>query len=300
MNIDRPYFGRVVTAMVTPFKANGDLDYDCAANLAKYLVANGSDGLVVSGTTGESATLNADEKVRLFEVVKNAVGGQAKVLGGTGSYSTADTIVLTRAAQDIGLDGALIVTPYYNKPSQAGMYEHFKTIADSTDIPIVLYNVPGRTGINLEVQTVAALSSIRNIIALKEASKDVQQIGEIAASVAPNFQIYSGDDAATLPILSLGGVGVISVISHLVGKDLQAMHTSFFKGDLPASQAVHLKSLALTRAMFAGPSPVPTKTALAMLRILPNDTVRLPLIEATESERAVVLSAIQRYGLSAV
>ena len=295
---NRPaYFGRVVTAMITPFDEDGGVDYQQAGQLAIHLVEQGSDGIVVSGTTGESATLNVDEKIRLFTAVKAAVGNRASVLAGTGSYSTADTIVLTHAAQGAGVDGVLVVTPYYNKPSQRGLYEHFKSVANASSLPVVLYNVPGRTGVNLEAGTCLALAAVDNIVAVKEASKDLQQIGEIAAGSPPDFQIYSGDDAVTLPILSLGGVGVISVISHLISAELQEMHQAFFRGDLAEAQAIHLKTLALTRAMFAVPSPVPTKTALAMIGIIDSDSVRLPLVDATEIERSGILEAIQRYGL---
>ncbi len=290
-------FGRVLTAMVTPFDAAGGVDYDMAARLAQYLVAHGSDGLVVAGTTGESATLNDDEKIRLFQAVKEAVGDSAKVLAGTGSNNTAETIVLSREAQHLGVDGLLLVTPYYNRPSQEGLYQHYRVVADAVTLPVMLYNVPARTGVNLEAATVLRLAGQPNVVALKEAGPSMAQVTEIIAGAPAPFAVYSGADENNLPILALGGVGVVSVVSHLAGPDLQKMHEAFFGGDMASARRLHLGTAALTKAMFSAPNPVPTKTALAMLDVLPNSLVRLPLVEANERERAVIHAALKDYGL---
>ena len=292
-----PPFGRVVTAMVTPFDADGGVDYEEAALLARHLVAHGSDGLVVSGTTGESATLITDEKIRLFQTVRAAVGKSAKVLAGTGSYNTAETIVLSREAQHLGVDGLLLVTPYYNRPSQEGIYQHYKAVAEAVTLPVMLYNVPARTAVNMEAATVLRLAEVPNIVALKEAGPSMSQIAEVLAAAPAGFAVYSGADENNLPILALGGVGVVSVVSHLAGPELAKMHTAFFAGDMATARQIHLHMTPLTRAMFSAPSPVPTKTALAMLDILPNSLVRLPMIEANDRERAVIHAAIKDYGL---
>lgn len=292
-----PPFGRVVTAMVTPFDTDGGVDYALAARLAQYLVAHGSDGLVVGGTTGESATLTEDEKIRLFQTVKGAVGSNAKILAGTGSNNTAESIVLSREAQHLGVDGLLLVTPYYNRPSQEGLYQHYHVIAEATTLPIMLYNVPARTGVNLDAATVLRLAEHPRIIALKEAGPSMSQVAEIIGSAPSDFAVYSGADENNLPILAQGGVGVVSVISHLAGIDLKAMHDAFFCGDTATARALHVKTVPLTKAMFSAPNPVPTKTALSMLDVLPNSLVRLPLVEANERERAVIHAALREYGL---
>lgn len=294
---DNSLFGRVITAMATPFDANGEVDYEQAARLAVYLIENGSDGLVVAGTTGESATLSRDEKLRLFETVANAVKGRAKVLAGTGSYNTAETVALSQEAAKTGVDGLLVVTPYYNKPSQEGLYQHYKAVSEAVTLPIMLYNVPPRTSVNLEAATVIRLSEIDNIVAVKEASGNLVQVGDIVAGTPDGFELYSGADEVNLPILALGGVGAVSVISHVVGPDLQQMHHAWFAGDWDTARRLHLKTLPMIRAMFSAPSPVPTKTALAMLDVLPNSRVRLPLVEANEKERALIHAALKDYGL---
>lgn len=292
-----PIFGRVLTAMITPFDAAGGVDYAEAGHIAQWLIEHGSDGLVVTGTTGESATLSLDEKMRMYETVVKAVGGRAKVLAGTGSYDTAETVELSRAASETGVDGLLVVTPYYNRPSQEGLYQHYAAVAGAGALPVVLYNVPARTGVNLEAATVLRLARIENIVAVKEASKLLDQVGEIIAGAPEGFQVYGGADEVNLPILALGGVGNISVISHVVGPDLQNMHQAFFNGALEAARKIHLRTLPITRAMFSAPSPVPTKTALAMMDVLPSSRVRLPLVEANEKERGLIHAALKDYGL---
>lgn len=294
-----PMFGRVVTAMVTPLDANGDVDFAQAERLASHLADNGSDGLVISGTTGESATLTSSEKVELFSRISKAVRGRAAVIAGTGSYNTRESVELSREAKAAGVDGLLVVAPYYNKPSQEGLYQHYKTIAEAVDLPVLLYNVPGRTVTNLEASTVVRLSKIGNIVGVKEASKNLEQIGEIVRDTPSDFLVYSGDDGTTLPILAIGGVGVVSVISHVNGNDIQAMIKSFFAGDLAEAIRLHGTSLALTKALFAFPSPSPAKNALSLLGLLPSTTVRLPLVDATEAEREGVKTALREYGLLA-
>jgi 4-hydroxy-tetrahydrodipicolinate synthase len=292
-----PIFGRVLTAMITPFDAAGHVDYGETGRIAQWLTEHGSDGLVVTGTTGESATLSLDEKMRMYETVVKAVGGRSKVLAGTGSYDTAETVELSRAAGDTGVDGLLVVTPYYNKPSQEGLYQHYKAVAEATPVPLVLYNVPARTSVNLEAATVLRLAQIENIVAIKEASKLLDQVGEIILGAPTGFQVYGGADEVNLPILALGGVGNISVISHVVGPDLQKMHQAFFQGDFETARRLHLNTLSITRAMFSAPSPVPTKTALAMMDVLPSSRVRLPLVEASDKERGLIHAALKDYGL---
>jgi 4-hydroxy-tetrahydrodipicolinate synthase len=297
MAISEPIFGRVLTAMITPFDAAGGVDYAEAGRMAQWLTEHGSDGLVVTGTTGESATLSLDEKMRMYETVVKAVGDRTKVLAGTGSYDTAETVELSRAAAETGVDGLLVVTPYYNKPSQEGLYQHFQAVAEATSVPLVLYNVPARTGVNLEAATVLRLAQIENIVGVKDSSKLLDQVGEIIGGAPEGFQVYGGADEVNLPILALGGVGNISVISHVVGPDLQKMHQAFFSGDFETARRIHLNTLPITRAMFSAPSPVPTKTALAMMDVLPSSRVRLPLVKANEKERGVIHAALKDYGL---
>lgn len=296
MAVSNAPFGRVVTAMVTPFKADGSIDHEEAANLARHLVARGSDGLALAGSTGESVTLTAKEKIALFETVRDAIGADAKILGGVGSSSTAETVEMAARVSGLGLDGLLVVTPAYNKPSQEGLYQHFAAVADANPLPIMLYNVPGRTSVNMEPDTVLRLADRDNIVALKEAGP-FAQAGAVAANAPDGFAVYSGSDEVNLPILALGGVGIVSVISHLIGPDLQRMIQAFFNGDLTTARKIHDQTLAMARAMFSAPNPVPTKTALTMLDMLPNDRVRLPLVEASERERAGIHAALKQYGL---
>ena len=291
-----PRFGRVLTAMATPFYADGTVDYDQAARLARYLIDHGNNGLIVAGSTGESVTLTTDEKLTLFHAVKEAVGADAQILGGVGSPGTAETIALIERAASTNLDGLLVVTPAYNKPSQEGLFQHFAAVAHATDLPVMLYNVPGRTHVNMEPATVVRLSEIANIVALKEAGP-LLQIGELASVNLPDFDIYCGSDEYNLPALSLGAVGCVSVIGHIVGPDLRLMHDAFFAADMEQARRRHLRTLPITKAMFSVPNPVPVKTALAMMHVLTNSVVRLPLICATDSERDAIRRALQNYGL---
>lgn len=259
------YFGRVLTAMITPFTKTGAVDYESAQRLASHLISHGTDTVIVCGTTGESPTLTWAEEYELFQVVKAAVGGRGKVVAGTGSNSTQEAIKATQKAAELGLDGTLQVVPYYNKPPQAGLREHFSEIAAAVpNLPIMLYNVPGRTGVNLEAHTVADLSKISNILAIKEASGNLDQVSEIRRLAAPDFAIYSGDDSLTLPMLSVGAVGVVSVASHLVGDSLQQMIRAYTEGQIFVARDLHLKLLPLFKALFATTNPIVVKAAMQL------------------------------------
>jgi len=274
------YFGRVLTAMITPFDQTGAVDYDSVNRLASHLVNHGTDTVVVCGTTGESPTLSWSEEYELFQVVKAAVSGHGKVVAGTGSNSTQEAIEATQKAAELELDGTLQVVPYYNKPPQAGLLEHFSAIANAVpNLPVMLYNVPGRTGRNLEASTVAKLAKIPNIIAIKEASGDLDQVSEICRLTPPDFDVYSGDDSLTLPMLSVGAVGVVSVASHLVGDSLQQMIQAYEKGQVFSARDIHLKLLPLCKALFATTNPILIKSAM-QLQGWSVGSCRLPLSEA--------------------
>ncbi|WP_343038370.1 4-hydroxy-tetrahydrodipicolinate synthase, partial [Brasilonema bromeliae] len=250
-------FGRVLTAMITPFKEDGSVNYDVAAALAAHLADNGTDTIVVCGTTGESPTLSWDEEYQLFSVVLQAVAGKAFVIAGCGSNSTKEAIAATQKAVKIGVHGVLQVVPYYNKPPQAGLYQHFAAIAQATpDLPLLLYNVPGRTGQNLQPETVARLAEIDNIIGIKESTGNIDQASEIRRLTPKEFQIYSGDDYMTLPLLAIGAKGVVSVASHLVGNELQKMVQAFDSGKIQVAREIHLQLFPLFKALFATTNPI--------------------------------------------
>jgi 4-hydroxy-tetrahydrodipicolinate synthase len=271
------YFGQVLTAMITPFTEDGAVNYAVAEQLAAHLVAHGSDALVVCGTTGESPTLSWDEEYQLFKTIQQAVAGRAKVVAGTGSNSTLEAIEATRKANHLGLDGSLQVVPYYNKPPQEGLYQHFRAIAQAVpDLPLMLYNIPGRTGQNLAVETVARLAEISNIMAIKEASGNLEQVSQVRRSTPEAFTIYSGDDALTLPMLAVGATGVVSVASHLVGGQIQQMIRAFEAGQVKTAAEIHLKLTPLFKALFITTNPIPVKAALA-LKGWQVGSVRLPL-----------------------
>ncbi|WP_199248638.1 4-hydroxy-tetrahydrodipicolinate synthase [[Phormidium] sp. ETS-05] len=258
-------FGRVLTAMITPFHADGSVNYGVAEKLAVHLVEHGTDTVVVCGTTGESPTLTWDEEYELFQVVKKAVSGKAKVMAGTGSNSTKEAISATQKAGLLGLDGSLQVVPYYNKPPQEGLYEHFKSIATACpDMPLMLYNIPGRTGQNLLPETVARLAEIPNIVAIKEASGSLEQVTQVRRLTPAEFQIYSGDDALTLPLLAVGGTGVVSVASHLVGDNIQEMVKAFENGQVKLAAQINVQLQPLFKALFLTTNPIPLKAALKL------------------------------------
>ncbi|MDI6870057.1 MAG: 4-hydroxy-tetrahydrodipicolinate synthase [Bacillota bacterium] len=289
-------WGRVITAMVTPFTPSGEVDFARAGWLAEKLVESGSDGLVVAGTTGESPTLTKEEKLRLFSTVVERVGGRAAVIAGTGTYNTAESVAFTQEAEKTGVDGILLVNPYYNKPSQEGLYQHFATVAKSTKLPVMIYNIPGRTAVNCLPETIARLAEVENIVAVKEASGDLSQIAEVRRRVPPDFLVYSGDDALTLPILSVGGVGVVSVASHLVGREIGELIDHFQAGRVREATTLHLKLLPLFKALFILTNPVPLKAALAAVG-WPVGGVRLPLVEAGPKETEIIRGELTRLGL---
>ncbi|WP_088239563.1 4-hydroxy-tetrahydrodipicolinate synthase [Calothrix rhizosoleniae] len=258
-------FGIVLTAMITPFKPDGSVNYDVAANLATHLVENGTDTLVICGTTGESPTLSWEEEYKLFQVVLEAINDKGKVIAGCGSNSTKEAIAATQKAAQMGVHGALQVVPYYNKPPQAGLYQHFQAIAQaSPELPLLLYNIPGRTGQNLHADTVARLAEVENIVGVKEASGDLDQVSAICRLTPQEFQIYSGDDSLTLPMLAVGAKGVVSVASHLVGNQLQQMIKAFREGQTQLATTIHLQLFPLFKSLFATTNPIPIKKALEL------------------------------------
>ncbi|WP_429472531.1 4-hydroxy-tetrahydrodipicolinate synthase [Neobacillus sp. B4I6] len=277
-------FGQVLTAMVTPFDQNGEVDFNATRILVDYLIENGTDGIVVAGTTGESPTLTTEEKVALFKLVVDAVNGRVPVIAGTGSNNTRASISLTKLAEETGVDGIMLVAPYYNKPSQEGMYQHFKTIAESTPLPIMLYNIPGRSVVNLSVETIVRLSQIQNIVALKEASGNLDAMAEIISQAPSDFTLYSGDDGLALPVLSIGGAGVVSVASHVIGNEIQEMINHFKNGNVQDAASAHRRLLPIMKALFAAPNPAPVKAALNMNGVNVGG-LRLPLLPLTTEEQ---------------
>ncbi|MBZ5518808.1 4-hydroxy-tetrahydrodipicolinate synthase [Bacillus sp. KS1] len=283
--------GNISTAMITPFDSKGNVDFQKLSTLIDYLLKNGTDSLVVAGTTGESPTLSTEEKIALFEFTVKEVNGRVPVIAGTGSNNTKDSIKLTKKAEEAGVDCVMLVTPYYNKPSQEGMYRHFKAIAEETSLPVMLYNVPGRTVASLAPETAIRLAEIPNISAIKEASGDLDAITKIIAETPEDFHVYSGDDGLTLPILAVGGRGVVSVASHIVGSDMQQMIKNYTNGQTATAALIHQKLLPIMKELFKAPNPAPVKTAL-QLKGLDVGSVRLPLIPLNEDERLSLSSVI--------
>jgi 4-hydroxy-tetrahydrodipicolinate synthase len=277
-------FGRVITAMVTPFDTNLQVDYNRMETLINYLIEEQqSDGLVLCGTTGESPTLTEDEKLQVFEKAVSFVKGRCKIIAGTGSNNTAHSIELTQKAEELGVDGILLVAPYYNRPTQEGLYQHFKAVADATKLPVMLYNIPKRTGIHITAETTIRLSQISNIFATKEASGDLDEITKIISRSADDFLVYSGDDQLTLPIMSLGGYGIVSVASHVTGKEIQHMISAYTQGNVKEAAKLHAELHPIFSGLFICPNPVPVKIALG-LHGVPVGGVRLPLSEASDEE----------------
>jgi 4-hydroxy-tetrahydrodipicolinate synthase len=287
-------FGRLMTAMVTPFDASGEVDYGVAQRLARDLLACGSDGVVVAGTTGEAPTLSHEEKLRLFRAVKEAVGNDGAVLAGTGTYSTSESIELTREATAAGVDGVLLTVPYYNKPPQEGLFRHFEAIAASTHLPCVLYNIPGRTGVNLAPETIIRLAALPNIVGVKEASGSLDAVSKIVAE-APHLRVWSGDDQVTLPLISVGGYGVICVCSHLVGRQMKDMIEAQVCGRVEEAAAVHRRLLPLmTALMTIASNPIPVKHALVALGY-PVGGFRLPLCDLDAAASSRLMTEVQRH-----
>jgi 4-hydroxy-tetrahydrodipicolinate synthase len=286
--------GRLLTAMVTPFNEKGEVDYKQTKRLAQALLKSGSQGIVVSGTTGESPTLSHEEKLRLFSEVKSAVGKKGTVIAGTGSNNTAQSVELTKEAERIGVDACLLVVPYYNKPSQEGLYQHFKTIAEGTSLPCILYNVPARTITNLSADTVIKLSKIDNIIGVKEASANLGQISKIITEAREGFLVWSGNDSDTFHILASGGYGIISVASHLVGNQIKEMIDSVISGKMEKAAQIHHHLLPLIDALFIVSNPVPVKYALNHIGFHVGKP-RLPLVEPDEKSAAAIKNTLKNY-----
>jgi 4-hydroxy-tetrahydrodipicolinate synthase len=289
-------FGAVVTAMVTPFREDHSLDLDAARDLAAYLYDHGSESLVVAGSTGESPTLTHREKLELFRAVIEVAKGKGRVLCGTGTYNTAETIELSREAEALGADGLLLVTPYYNKPPQRGLLEHFTQVANAVELPVMAYNIPGRTGIRIEHDTLLKMAEVRNIVAVKDSTGDFQSISRLVGEAPPDFEVYSGDDWATFGYLCLGAVGIVSVAAHLVGDRIAQLCDLVFSGDIPAARKIHEELTPLFNALFITSNPIPVKTALEILghHVGPP---RLPLVPATNDERERIRTALEEAGL---
>ncbi|MBA7716302.1 4-hydroxy-tetrahydrodipicolinate synthase [subsurface metagenome] len=280
--------------MVTPFNEDGGVDYGQARKLALALLDSGSEGVLVVGTTGESPTLIREEELQLFSEAKSAVGDRGAVIAGTGSNSTAEAMEATKKAEHIGVDACLLVVPYYNKPTQEGLYQHFKTVAQSTSLPCILYNVPSRTVVSLSADTVIRLSQIDNIIGIKEASGNLEQVAKIISDAKEGFLVWSGNDSDTLPILALGGYGVISVASHLVGNQIREMIDSFVSGKVDEAASIHRRLLPLVNALFIISNPIPVKYALNHVGFNVGKP-RLPLTEPDEKSAALIRETLKNY-----
>ena len=292
-------FQGAYVAVVTPF-VNGELDEKGLINLIEFHLKNGTHGIVPCGTTGESATLNHEEHHRVVQLTINAVNGRIPVLAGAGSNSTSETIELATNAKEAGADGVLLITPYYNKPSQEGLYQHFKTVAEAVDIPIVLYNVPSRTGVNMLPATVARCAQIENIVGIKEATADLNQISQVIAACPEGFSIMSGDDFTSFPTVALGGAGVISVTSNVAPKEMAAMMYAALNNEISTAQELHYKLFPLMQAMFMDTNPVPAKTALELMGIIKSGEVRQPLYKMDQATQDKLQKALTDFGLTII
>lgn len=288
-------FGGAIVAIVTPFR-NGKVDEEALRNLIEEQIAAGTDGIVPCGTTGESTTLSHLEHDRVIEITVDAAKKRVPVIAGTGSNSTAEALRLTRHAWEAGADGALMVSPYYNRPTQEGLYQHFRTIAEEIPIPIIIYNIPGRTGSNVLPETLARLSKLKNIVGVKEASASLKQMSDVIQLCGPDFVVLSGDDIFTLALMAIGGKGVISVISNVAPADMAGMVDAFIAGDLAKARALHYRMSPLIDALFIETNPIPVKTALGMMGKI-DPELRLPLCRMAEKNEAQLKNAMQQYGL---
>jgi 4-hydroxy-tetrahydrodipicolinate synthase len=284
-------FGPLVTAMITPMKSDGAVHFDEARRLAEYLCDNGSTGIVVSGTTGEGPTLTDTEKLELFRAVVSAVGERASVIANAGGNDTRSSVDFTHRACSTGVHGILAVGPFYNKPPQAGLVAHFRAIADASSVPVMIYNIPGRTAVNVLPETIVTLSTHPRIRAVKESSGDLMQIAEIAARLSDDFDVYSGDDHLALPTAAVGGCGVVSVASHVAGRDIRAMLAAYACGDNDSASALHARLLPLIRALFAVSSPIPVKAAMRHFGFEAG-SCRLPLCDLTPEQERALAAAI--------
>jgi 4-hydroxy-tetrahydrodipicolinate synthase len=294
--MDKFDFGKLITAVITPFNKDYSLNLKAFGQLLDRLYVNDTDGVVISGTTGESPTLTKDEKIKLFEYAVENYKGKLRIIAGTGTYSTDESVKLSLIAEKIEVDAVMLVTPYYNKPTQDGLYEHFSKVANSISIPVMLYNVPSRTSQNISAYTTIRLSSVDNILAIKEASGNFVQIAEIISRSDPKFKVYSGNDSDTFPILCLGGSGVVSVASHILGPQIKEMIEKYLEGDIAGSRELHFKLLMASTELFMTTSPIPIKECCNMLGYNAGP-LRLPLNQATEKEREKLRSMLESYHL---
>ena len=286
--------GRLITAMITPFDDEGKVDYAQAKRLANALLDSGSDGLVVSGTTGESPSLTNDEKIRLFAEIKEAIGDRGAVVAGTGNYNNAESIEMSREAENVGADGLLLTVPYYNKPPQEGMYQHFKSIAESVHIPCMLYNVPSRTSINMTHQTTLRISQVDNIVGVKEASSDLDQIARIIDGAPDGFKVWSGNDNETFYIMAMGGYGIVSVASHLVGRQIKQMMGLLLEGDIERAAAEHHRLMPIFKGLFVVSNPIPVKHSVNQAGLKVGNP-RLPLVPPDAATAAEIDEIVSRY-----
>lgn len=294
----KPYFGRLLTAMVTPFNADGSINYEAGADFADWLLANGSDGLVVEGSTGEAATMDMDEKIKFMQTIVARVNGRAKIVAGAGTNCTASTIDLVKKMEACGVDGVLVVGPYYNKPTQEGYYQHFAAVAKATKLPIIVYNVPGRTGGNIAPETVARLAAdFSNIVAIKEAAGNVAQTAELYRVLPEDFSIYSGDDGLILPFLSVGACGLISVLANVNGKLLQQLMQAYSEGRVKDAADINKVMVPLAKAMFIESNPIPIKAAVTKVTGIEAGALRLPLTPISAAAEAKLDAALKAAGM---
>lgn len=294
----KPYFGRLLTAMVTPFNADGSINYEAGADFADWLLANGSDGLVVEGSTGEAATMDMDEKIKFMQTIVARVNGRAKIVAGAGTNCTASTIDLVKKMEACGVDGVLVVGPYYNKPTQKGYYQHFAAVAKATKLPIIVYNVPGRTGGNIAPETVARLAAdFSNIVAIKEAAGNVAQTAELYRVLPEDFSIYSGDDGLILPFLSVGACGLISVLANVNGNILQQLMQAYSEGRVKDAADLNKVMVPLAKAMFIESNPIPIKAAVTKVTGIEAGAPRLPLTPISAAAEAKLDAALKAAGM---
>lgn len=294
----KPYFGRLLTAMVTPFNADGSVNYAAGADFADWLLANGSDGLVVEGSTGEAATMDMDEKIKFMQTIVARVNGRAKIVAGAGTNCTASTIDLVKKMEACGVDGVLVVGPYYNKPTQEGYYQHFAAVAKATKLPIIVYNVPGRTGGNIAPETVARLAAdFSNIVAIKEAAGNVAQTAELYRVLPEDFSIYSGDDGLILPFMSVGACGLISVLANVNGNLLQQLMQAYSEGRVKDAADLNKVMVPLAKAMFIESNPIPIKTAVTKVTGIEAGAPRLPLTPISAAAEAKLDAALKAAGM---
>lgn len=294
----KPYFGRLLTAMVTPFNADGSINYEAGADFADWLLANGSDGLVVEGSTGEAATMDIDEKIKFMQTIVARVNGRAKIVAGAGTNCTASTIDLVKKMEACGVDGVLVVGPYYNKPTQEGYYQHFAAVAKATKLPIIVYNVPGRTGGNIAPETVARLAAdFSNIVAIKEAAGNVAQTAELYRVLPEDFSIYSGDDGLILPFLSVGACGLISVLANVNGNILQQLMQAYSEGRVKDAADLNKVMVPLAKAMFIESNPIPIKAAVTKVTGIEAGAPRLPLTPISAAAEAKLDAALKAAGM---